>query len=258
MNLLFFSLSIITFLDAFSHYPLIAMDINCESLVWRDHEFCAKIKSNKKPFQYGTWHPFGFDKNGNAVNYVQLLSFEKLNKSSFRLRSKFTNTNNEQIEGKLDVNCQNKDYYIRPNGVMSQRATWAVIPKGSGVEILSRYLCKRTAARDQWGYSKSTSYLWDHSSPPYEPHEVSGTWVQHSDGLGWYNTDVRRTEDSVMYSYFSKSKTNTPHFWVNSSCIENIASIYYQPNSSVEGEWLSPKKGRPGGANEMVMKLFCK
>ena len=258
MYLSMFSLSFLFLLVASSHYPSEAVDINCESPVWQNNEFCEKKKFKRKSIQYGSWVPFGYDKNGNTVNYVQLLSYKKLNKNSFRLKSKFTNTNNEQIEGKLDVNCKNKDYYIRPNGVMSQRATWAGIPKGSGVEILSKYLCKRTAAREEWGYVERTSYLWNHSSPLSKPSEASGEWIQHSDGLGWYNTEIIKAKNSVIYAYFSKSQSKTQYVWVNNSCIENLGSVFYQPSSYVNGEWLSPKRGRAGGANEAVRKLYCK
>tara|TARA_B100000214_G_scaffold375418_1_gene361656 strand:- start:1734 stop:2510 length:777 start_codon:yes stop_codon:yes gene_type:complete len=258
MNLLFFTLSFSTLLDTSSPTTSIAMEINCKSLVWQNRELCATNESKRKSIQYGSWVPFGFDENGNAVNYVQLLSYEKLNKNSFRLKSKFTSINDKQIEGKLDVNCQNKDYYIRPIGKMSQRGTWASIPKGSGIEILSRYLCKRTAARDEWGYTERTSYLWDYLSPQSNPSEISGEWIQHSDGLGWYNTEVREAENSVIYAYYSKSKSNNQYVWVNNSCIDNLSSIFYRPSNSVDGEWLSPKRGRPGGASEMIRKSYCK
>ena len=255
MHFLLFSLSILTLLEASIHSPSIANSVNCDSPVWKRRAVCAGKKST---VQYGNWFPFGFDKNGNAVNFVQLLSLKELNKNSFRLKSKFTNTNNEQIEGKLDINCENKDYYIRANGVMSQRATWARIPNGSGVEILSKYLCKRTAAKNKWGYTERTSYLWDQTAPQRNPSEASGEWIQHSDGLGWYNTEIIKTNKSVIYSYFSKSQSKNPYIWVNNSCIENLGSIFFKPNNSVNGEWLSPKRVRIGGASETIKKLYCK
>ncbi len=258
MNLSLSLLTILTLIHTSNYSPLLAKDINCDSPVWRHRKVCAGKKTNKKSIQYGNWFPFGFDKNGDAVNFVQLLSYKKLNKNSFRLKSKFLDIDNQQIEGKLDVNCENKDYYIRPNGVMSQRATWASIPKGSGVEILSKYLCKNTDAKDKWGYTKRTSYLWGYSSPLRSPSEAAGKWIQHSDGLGWYNTDIRKAENSVIYSYFSKSQSKNPYIWINNSCIENLGSVFFKPNKSVNGEWLSPKVGRIGGANELIRKLYCK
>ena len=258
MRLFLSSLTILPLITASIYSASIANDINCDSPVWRKRQVCAGKQSNKKSIQYGSWFPFGFDKNSNPINFVQLLSIKKLNKNSFRLKSKFTNINNQQIEGKLDINCENKDYYIRPTGVMSQRATWAGIPKGSGVEILAKYLCKRTEAKTQWGYTKRTSYLWDQSSPLGNPSEASGEWVQHSDGSGWYNTDIRQEKNSVVYAYFSTSQSKRPYFWVNNSCLENLRSVFFQPNNSVEGEWLSPKRGKPGGVNETIVSTYCK
>ena len=257
MRFILSTLAILPLISSLINSASIAMDINCDSPVWRNRQVC-KGKYSKKSIQYGDWFPFGFDKNGTPVNFVQLLSFKKLNKNSFRLKSKFTNTSREQIEGKLDINCDNKDYYIRPTGVMSQKANWAVIPKGSGVELLSKYFCKRTEAKSQWGYTQRTSYIWDHSSLLGNPSEALGEWIHHSDGLGWYNTEIRKGNNSVIYAYYSKSNSKTPYTWVNNSCIENLRSIFFQPNDSVNGEWLSPKSGRVGGANETVKKLFCK
>ena len=254
---LLLTLVFLPLVESIIHSPLMAKGINCDSTVFRNHELCKGRNSKKKSNQYGNWFPFGFDKNGNAVNFVQLLSYKKLNKNSFRLKSRFISITNEKIEGKLDINCENKDYYIRPNGVMSQSATWAGIPKGSGVELLSKYFCKRTKAKDKWGYTKRTSYLWDHSIPLGNPTHASGEWVQHSDGLGWYNTEIRKANNSIIYAYFSKSQTKNPYSWVNNSCIENLSSIFFQPNNSVSGEWLSPRRGRVGGASERVRKSYC-
>ena len=141
---------------------------------------------------------------------------------------------------------------------MSQRATLAGIPKGSGVEILSKYLCKKTAAKEKWGYTKNTSYLWNAPSPLGKPSNAKGKWLEHSDGFGWYNTEIRETENAVIYAYFTKSKSERPYLWVKNSCIDNLASVFFKPNNVVEGEWLAPIPGRPGGANQTVRKKYCK
>tara|TARA_Y100001968_G_C19443290_1_gene763797 strand:+ start:612 stop:1388 length:777 start_codon:yes stop_codon:yes gene_type:complete len=258
MRLLKFFIVCFPILVCGTQEKIIAMDINCDSPVWRNNELCKEESNQKKYIGYGNWFPFGFSENGNAVNWAQLLSYKKLNANSFRLKSKFLYTNNEIIEGKLDVNCKNKDYYLRPNGVMSQRSTWAGIPRRSGIEILSKYLCKRTSAKKNWGYTQDTSYLWDQPSPQVNPSNASGEWLQHSNGLGWYNTEIYKTKNSVIYAYYTKSKVERPYLWVNNSCNENLASIFFQPNESVKGEWLTPTPGRPGGANETVRKIYCK
>ena len=209
-------------------------------------------KERKSP--YGSWFPFGFNK-GKPVNWAQLLSYKELNENSFRLISKFTYPDKEKKEGKLDINCLNKDYYVRPTGVMSQKSTWAKIPKNSGVETLAKYFCKNTLARGYWGYTDRTSYLWDISVPVAKADEVTGKWIQHSDGLGWFNTDIRPQANSIIYSYFS-TKTGK-YSWVNTSCSENLSSILYQPNKSVAGRWLGPKPGRRKGTSLKVKEKFC-
>ncbi len=233
----------------------LALDINCDSPVWRKKKPCIGKKTKENSF-YGDWFPFGFNKKGEVVNWAQLLSYEELNENSFRLISKFTYPNKEKKEGKLDINCANKDYYIRPKGVMSQKTTWAKIPNGSGVESLAQYFCKNTPARNYWGYKNNTKYLWNATLPTADPQQVQGEWIQHSDGLGWYNTEINLQPKSVIFSYFSTSSGK--YTWINSSCIENLSSVFYKPTQSVEGSWLGPKPGRIKGTSMAVKNKYCR
>ena len=57
---------------------------------------------------------------------------------------------NKQILGRLDINCRNKDYYLRKKKQMSQRGTWNSIIKGSSFEDISQIYCKRTDAASNW------------------------------------------------------------------------------------------------------------
>ncbi len=252
MRKLFISFLAIPFIAISSQAQLLALDINCNSPVWKNRKPC--IGKKKKENLYGSWFPFGFNK-GKPIEWAQLLSYKELNENSFRLISKFTYPDKEKKEGKLDINCLNKDYYVRPVGVMSQKSTWAKIPKNSGVETLAKYFCKNTSARDYWGYTEKTSYLWNISVPVERPDAVNGEWIQHSDGLGWYNSDIQQRANSIIYSYFS-TKTGK-YSWINTSCSENLSSILYQPNSSVDGRWLGPKPGRRKGISLEVKEKFC-
>ena len=148
MRKLFISFLAIPFIAISSQEQLLALDINCNSPVWKNRKPCIG-KKKKENSPYGSWFPFGFNK-GTPVNWAQLLSYKDLNENSFRLISKFTYPDKEKKEGKLDINCLNKDYYVRPVGVMSQKSTWAKIPKNSGVETLAKYFCKSTSARGSW------------------------------------------------------------------------------------------------------------
>ena len=151
-----------------------AIEINCNSPVWRKKEICKDKTKSLKKSQYGGWYPFGFDKNGNPVSLVQLLSYQLLNENSFRLNTRFTYPEKGKIDGKLDVNCKNKDYYIRTERVNYQRKNWASIPLGSGVEGISKYFCKRTSGKDKWGYTQSSKYLWNSVPPSGNASDVSG------------------------------------------------------------------------------------
>ena len=254
MRILLISFFAIPFMAISSQVQLLAVDINCNSPVWRSRKPCiGKTRKQKSP--YGSWFPFGFNKKGTAVNWAQLLSYKELNENSFRLISKFTYPDKDKKEAKLDINCLKKDYYVRPKGVMSQKSTWATIPKNSGVEILAKYFCKNTSARGYWGYNERTSYLWDISIPVSGADEVTGKWIQHSDGLGWFNTDVQKQGNSVIYSHFSTKSGK--YSWINTSCSENLSSILYQPNESVNGKWLGPKQGRRNGTSFAVKERFC-
>ena len=108
-----------------------------------------------------TWIPVGFNKDRIASMWVQLKTYEALNENSFRLNAKYTNDQGVQILGRLDLNCKNKDFYFRPNGVLAQRAPWASVPKGSGIESIAQMYCRRTAAKADWGFTGETAYLWD-------------------------------------------------------------------------------------------------
>ena len=67
---------------------LLALDVNCNSPVWRNRKPCiGKVKKEKSP--YGSWFPFGFNKKGTPVNWATL-SYKDLNENSFRLIGKFT------------------------------------------------------------------------------------------------------------------------------------------------------------------------
>ena len=232
-----------------------AIEVNCDSPVWRKRDICKdKIKSLPKS-NYGGWYPFGFDKNGNPVSLVQLLSYQVLNENSFRLNTRFTYPERGKIDGKLDVNCKNKDYYIRTKRINSQKNIWASIPVGSGVEGISKYFCKRTSGKDKWGYTESSKYLWNSVPPRGNASDVSGEWIQHSDGIGWYNNQVIKNENSVIYAFFLKS--NGKYMWVNTSCKDNIRSISYQPDKIVPEIWLSPTTGKPGGIDNFIRKKFC-
>ena len=225
-----------------------------------------------------TWHVIGISKDRIASAWVQLKSYEALNENSFRMNAKFSNDNGVQIVGRIDVNCKNKDYYFRPNGILMQLAPWAAIPEGSGVHGLATTYCKSTSAKSEWGFKPETAYLWD--APPIEgdPANAKGDWVEvkNDDNIElYYNTDAKLERgfgpgDSgvIVYAAYSRTKKgdrsaaqasdNTEYQWVRNSCKENLYSRFVIRDSSLPGVWWAPQAGIPGGSAMATRKLFCK
>ena len=217
-----------------------------------------------------TWIPFGYNKERVAIFWGRLSTYKPLNENSFRMQVQYQTSNGRQTEGRMDINCKNKDYYVRQNGVLAQNAPWAVIPKGSGVESLARYFCKETSAKSEWGYKDSTKYLWDAPAPPsYSPVEANGEWVQYmdrSDMQAYYNDDVIVDGDNItfgMWAETTKGDMSTEnqdvqsYNWVITNCKKNLYSQWLVLDESVAGIWGPPKPGRPGGAVMTVRKKFC-
>ena len=69
MRFLLFSILAIQFITISSQEELLALDVNCNSPVWKNRKPCiGKEKKEKSP--YGSWFPFGFNKKGKAVNWA--------------------------------------------------------------------------------------------------------------------------------------------------------------------------------------------
>lgn len=217
-----------------------------------------------------TWIPLGYNDKRIAVFWARLATYKPLNENSFRVQVQYTADNGQQYEGRMDVNCKNKDYYIRPNGVLAQNAPWAVIPKGSGYESLAVYFCKRTSAKSDWGYKDSTRYLWDAPAPPFAAVEASGEWIQfidRSDVQAFYNDGVIIKGDAIIYASWvettkgdmsSENQDIQNYYWAITSCKKNIFSPWIKLDESVAGIWGPSRPGRPDGSARIVRKKFCK
>ena len=217
-----------------------------------------------------TWIPIGFDDRRIAIFWTRVSTYTPLNENSFRVQVQYKTNNGIVIEGRMDVNCKNKDYYIRPNGVFAQNAPWAVIPKGSGYESLAVYFCKRTAAKAEWGFTPETSAIWDAPIPTISADSAEGEWIKHydkPDGESYYNDAVTLENGIVTFAMYYRStkgdmsttnQDQTFYGWLRGSCKRNISSVYRQLDPSVPGIWLPPTPGAPGGATMIVRKKFCK
>lgn len=195
-----------------------------------------------------TWVPLGVNENRIAVFWARLSTYKPLNENSFRVQVQYTADNGRQYEGRMDVNCKNKDYYIRPNGVLFQGAPWAVIPKGSGYERLARYFCKDTSAKAEWGYKESTRNLWDAPAPPsYSPSEAAGEWIQYMDRRdiqAFYNDDVIIDGHNITFAIWAEttkgdmSANNQDiqnYRWAITNCKKNFYAMWDVLDESVAG-----------------------
>lgn len=229
-------------------------------------ETATKDNSNKD-----TWVPIGYDNNRIAVSWIRVKTYEELNENSFRFQAQTKADNGKTYEGRIDVNCKNKDWYWRPNGFMAQTAPWAVIPKGSGIETVAKVYCKRSAAAKEWGYTQENKYLWNIEPPTVKPENAKGNWVlvyDNDEAESYFNDAILGSKDAKMFAFFIRSKKgersaaapsdNAQYFWVNASCSENSGSVFVQLDKSVVGEWIAPEPGRPGGALMVVKQKYCK
>ena len=87
------------------------------------------------------WHPVGVDNYGNITQWINLLSYKTLNNDSFRMQMKLVE-GNKQILGRLDINCRNKDYYLRKRKQMSQRGTWNSLEKEQAMKRSLNFIVK--------------------------------------------------------------------------------------------------------------------
>ena len=216
-----------------------------------------------------TWHPIGFNENRIAVSWVQLKSYEPLNENSFRMNFRWSN-NKGQWVGRIDMNCKNKDFYVRQKGVMFQGPNWASIPEGSGLASIAILYCKQTTAASEWGYTENTRYLWDIPAPTSDPGDAQGDWILATDNdmvESYYNSEVEKEGDYILASYYYRTKKgdrsaaqpqdNSKYTWTAVSCKKNLYSSFQVMDQSVPGVWLPPMPGRPGGGAMAIRKSFC-
>jgi hypothetical protein len=228
--------------------------------------FPEKLLANTKSFE---WQPVGVDNYGNITQWINLLSYEPLNKDSFRMQMKLVE-GNKQILGRLDINCRNKDYYLRKRKQMSQRGTWNSLVKGSSFEEIAQFHCKKTDAASLWGYTSATKYLWDIDKPSYPASNHEGNWLtlyKNSSTEFKYNSNTQKKADYILAAYFYQKKQSyqynpyisrkSDYGWLAVSCKENLSSVFRKLSNSSKGEWMAPKPGPIGGGASLIRKAKC-
>ncbi|WP_152556196.1 hypothetical protein [Prochlorococcus marinus] len=224
------------------------------------------MSANIKSFE---WHPVGVDNYRNITQWINLLSYEPLNNNSFRMQMKLIE-GNKQILGRLDINCRNKDYYLRKKREMSQRGTWNTIEKGSSYEEIAQIYCKRTSAASSWGYTAGTKYLWDIEKPQYSASKHEGDWItlyKNNSREFKYNSNTQKIYDYILAAYFYQKKESyqydpyisrkSDYGWIAVSCKDNLYSVFRKLSNSSKGEWMAPKPGPIGGGASLIRKAKC-
>ena len=228
--------------------------------------FPEKSFANTKNFE---WQPVGVDKYGNITQWINLLSYEPLNNDSFRMQMKLVK-GNKQILSRLDINCRNKDYYLRKRKQMSQRGTWNSLVKGSSFEEVAQFHCKKTDAAPLWGYTSATKYLWDIEKPSYPASSHEGNWLtlyKNSSSEFKYNSNTQKKSDIILAAFFYQKNhlfKNNPYVsrkseygWIAVSCKANLSSVFRKLSNSNSGEWMAPKPGPIGGGASLIRKAKC-
>ena len=149
----------------------------------------GKLFANTQSFE---WHPVGVDNYGNITQWINLSSNKPLNNDSFRMQMKLIE-GNKQILGRIDINCRNKDYYLRKGKKMSQRGVWSSLIKGTSFEEIAQVYCKNTEAAPLWGYTPATKYLWNIEKPSYPASNHEGNWItlyKNNSGEFKYNSTI--------------------------------------------------------------------
>ena len=241
-------------------YPIFSILLFCHLNITEN------LFANTKSFE---WHPVGVDNYKNITQWINLLSYEPLNNDSFRMQIKLVE-GNKQILGRLDINCRNKDYYLRKKREMSQRGTWNTIEKGSSYEEIAQIYCKRTNAASIWGYTTATKYLWDIEKPLYPASNHEGNWVtlyKNNSREFKYNSNTQKTSDYILAAFYYQKKQsfkNDPYIsiksdygWIAVSCKTNLSSVFRKLSNATSGEWMAPKPGPIGGGASLIRKAKC-
>ena len=235
-------------------------------LIFSNLIYSEKLFANSKSFE---WYPVGVDNYGNITQWINLLSYKPLNNDSFRMQMKLVE-GSKQILGRLDVNCRNKDYYLRKRRQMSQRGTWNSITKGSSFDEISQIYCKRTDAASSWGYTRATKYLWNIEKPTYPASNHEGNWVtlyKNNSSEFKYNSNIQKKSDYILSAYFYQKKQSykkdpyisrkSDYGWIAVSCKANLSSVFRKLSHSTSGEWIAPKPGPIGGGASLIRKAEC-
>jgi hypothetical protein len=213
-------------------------------------------------------------KDGMPALWIQPSSYESINPDSFRLRSKLRHpSNGVEYEGKIDVNCRNKDYWWKPDSVFGAewfgRGNWKTVVTGTPTYLIGIIYCKRTLAAQSWGYTGDTAFLWDQTVPTVSAGDAKGDWVLvgNNDKVEhYYNKTVINKGDFIQVAVRMRLRSGDQidagpsernvYNWLNVSCKSNYYSELSALRQGIPSFWLAPKQDS-GGLVSAVRKAFC-
>ena len=158
--------------------------------------FNEKLLANSKSFE---WFPVGVDNYGNITQWINLLSYKPLNNDSFRMQMKLIE-GNKQILGRLDINCRNKDYFLRKRKQMSQRGTWISLEKGTSFEEVAQFTVRKQRRHLSGDIQQRQNIYGILKNLHIQLSSHEGDWLtlyKNNSSEFKYNSNVQR--DQIMY-----------------------------------------------------------
>lgn len=216
------------------------------------------------------WAPLGTNNESISSAWALLSTYKPhFNEYSFRVYARLYSDKPE--EGRLDVNCNAKDYFFDRKDHLIQISRWKPIATGSAIETVAKYFCRRTAAKASWGFTSETAYLWDAPAPSSSQGTLSGEWIKAYSNDGsevFYHSSAIREARHVQAAIVSpdgkasgKSEGIAPRgalSWINVSCENSLFSSFLKPSQVTPGIWERPIPAIPGTVAFVVKQAYCR
>ena len=225
----------------------------------------------KDGYRNKNWAAVGFNDKRQEAMWVKADTYEPLNENSFRVRARRLLDNGAQVEGRVDMNCKNRDYNARVDGFAADKI-WRSIPDNSAFGFIGMIFCKNTSSAATWGYTEETRHVWDLPAQNGSPGDASGEWIlaiNNDNQQGYFNDQIiRLSSDTILVATYDRMKKGdrsaaqasdtAVYMWMAVSCKMNRYSLYYKPTATSYGFWMPPKAGMPAGSAMKSRKIGCK
>lgn len=215
-----------------------------------------------------SWSPVGLNDESISSAWAQLGSYKPyFNEYSFRVNARLYKERTE--EGRLDVNCNAKDYFFDRKDHVFQISRWRPIATNSAIETVAKYFCGRTDAKTSWGYTSERAYLWNQPEPRSSGKMADVKWIKSYGNDGnemFYNPKIERKERFIQVQVLTPSRgrgqsggdvADARQSWLNISCENSMFSNYLKPDEATPGIWESPTVAIPGSIAFHLRNQYC-